>query len=280
MRSIIKLLFISFLFVFIAIPSDVDAQIWKKIKDRTKDKIEDRAAEKISDKIAEIVIGKMSEKLQSDTNPYKLNLGTKISKPENLPEEYNFDWKYRVKMTSNSSEDEIVMDYMLPQDESYFGYNMPESENMFSVVDFEQGTMISYMEDEGNSFAISHDYPTINYDEMVEDDESSGENIEVTELPSKRFAGFDAKGYQYETDKSTMVVYITEDAEVTFSGFGAIPGQAMPTTYGLQMGKKKGALMLYMKFTDKSNPENVMEMECLELKKEYLSKKNKEYNFL
>ncbi len=269
---------ICFAILFSSFSISAEAQIWKKIKNKTKQKIEDRAAEKISDKIAEAVMGKMSEKVESESNPYKVNVGVQISKPKDLPAEYTFDWEYKVKMVSNSSDEDIYINYMLPEDGNYFGYTMPEAEGMFSVIDFEKGAMISYMQEEGNSFAMANDYPTFeDMDEEGSDEQSEG--LDVTELPEKEIAGYTAKGYQYETEQSTMIVYVTEEADVSFSGFGSIPNRGVPVTYGNQMSYSKDALMLYMKFTDKDNPENEMIMECVGLDKKKLVKKNSEYNF-
>ncbi len=276
MSQILKLFLTAIL--IIGFSADSNAQLWKKIKNKTKQKIEDRAAEKISDKIAEAVMGKMTEKVESESNPYKVNIGSRVSKPENLQEEYKFDWKYQVKMTSKSTDDDTRIDYMLPEEGNYFGYTIPEAEAMFSVIDFENGAMISYMEEEGNSFALTHDYPQLDYDEL--ENTESGQGVNVSELADKKILGYTAKGFKYETDRTIMIVYFTEEADVSFSGFGTLPNQGLPLTYGSQLNISKDALMLYMKFSDKDNPENEMEMECVGLDKEKLTKKNSEYNFL
>ncbi len=84
--GILSLIIIS-QFIFSA--ADAQAQIWKKVKNKTKQIAEEKVSDKISDKLAEVVVNKMSEKFSVSSNPYKGR--TKISKPVNLPDSYSFD---------------------------------------------------------------------------------------------------------------------------------------------------------------------------------------------
>lgn len=268
---------IAFSFLIILPIESTNAQIWKRIKNKTQQKVEDRVADKISDKIADAIMEKMSKSFKDSSNPYSGS--TKISKPENLPDEYRFDWQYQMKMTSNQSSDEITFDYRLSEEGNYFGYSMPQSKDMFTVVDNEQEAMVSYMEEDGNSFAMSYSYPT---SLTKEDMNTPGleEDVQVTELADKEILGYTAKGYKIETPDSEMIVYVTSEAGVNFSGMGPLPNQGMSGYYSANLEETKDALMLYMKFTSKSNPDETMEMECVGLDKKKLTKINSEYKFL
>lgn len=173
-----------FTFLLILPVESSNAQIWKKIKNKTKQKVEDRVAEKVSEKLAEAILGKMTEKFELDSNPYRG--GTKISKPENLPEEYSFDWKYQMKITNGNSSEDMNLNYWLSSEKSYIAYSNPESPEMFSVVDAENQAIVSYTEEEGKSFAMSYSYPI---DSIVENNDALGTNdaVNVTELPDKEF---------------------------------------------------------------------------------------------
>jgi len=276
MKARYLLLFIPILILLST--ENADAQIWKKLKNKTKQKVEDRITDKISDKVAEAIVGKMTERFDLESNPYRG--GFKISKPENLPDEYNFDWNYQLKIsnTTNKSED-LVFDYWLSTDNNYFGYSMPQSTEMFSVVDPNNEAIVSYFEEDGNSFAMSYSYPvsTVNENSNME---GSSENVEITELPGKMILGYNAKGYQIDTDESQMIIYVTSEVEVAFSDMGGLKNQGVPTAFSSNLDETKNTLMLYSKFTNKNNPESVTEMECVLLEKNSRSKNNKDYNFL
>lgn len=265
-----------FTFLLILPVESSNAQIWKKIKNKTKQKVEDRVSDKISEKLAEAILGKMTEKFELDSNPYRG--GTKISKPENLPEEYSFDWKYEMKITNRNSSEDMNLNYWLSSENSYIAYSNPESPEMFSVVDSENQAIVSYTEEEGKSFAMSYSYPI---DSIVENNDALGTNdaVNVTELPDKEFLGYTAKGYEIDTSESTMIIYVTSDFDVKFSGNAAIPGQNIAYIFS-NTSEIKDSLTMYMKFVDKSDPDNAMEMECVSIQKDKLVKKNSEYNFL
>jgi len=107
----------------------------------------------------------------------------------------------------------------------------------------------------------------------------AAEDVEITELPEKEFLGYTAKGYKIDTPESEMIVYITDEAGVSFSGMAGLPSQGVPQSFTNNLDEMKDTLMLYMKFTNKDNDE-VMEMECVGLEKESFKKKNSDYNFL
>lgn len=255
--------------------AEADAQIWKKIKNKTKQKVEERAAEKISEKLADAIIGKMSEKFEVESNPY--SGGTKISKPENLPEMYSFDWKYQLKMTNNQGEEDINFDYRLSSEGNYFGYSMQQSQDMFSVVDSENEAIVSYMEEDGKSFAMSYSYPVSDVAQNTYM-QGAGEEVEITELPERKILGYNARGYEIKTPETQMTVYVTSEAGISFSGLSGLPEQGVPRGFTQNMEETENTLLLYMKFTDNEGRE--MEMECVSLKEESFSKNNKDYNFL
>jgi|8_EtaG_2_1085327.scaffolds.fasta_scaffold06349_2 hypothetical protein len=273
-----KLLKYSAVFTFLVIlpVESSNAQIWKKIKNKTKQKVENRVADKVSEKLADAILGKMSKKFELDSNPYRG--GTKISKPENLPEEYSFDWKYQMKITNGNSSEDMNLNYWLSSENSYIAYSNPESPEMISVVDAENQAIVSYTEEEGKSFAMSYSYPI---NSVAENNGVVGTNdaVNVTELPDKEFLGYTAKGYEIDTPESTMIIYVTSDIDVNFTGNAAIPGQSIAYVFS-NTSEIKDSLTLYMKFVDKSDSDNTMEMECVSIQKDKLVKKNSEYNFL
>ncbi|XWN38396.1 MAG: hypothetical protein ROO71_05525 [Balneola sp.] len=253
-----------------------NAQIWKKIKNKTKQKVEDKVADKISEKLAEAILGKMTQKFELDSNPYRG--GTKISKPEKLPEEYTFDWKYEMKMTNQTSSEVVNMDYWLSSENSYFAYSNSESPDMLSVVDQENQAIVSYTEEEGQSFAMSYSYPVSSVNESVYVT-GSEDVVNVTELPDKDFLGYTGKGFKIDSPESTLIIYVASEIEVNFSGNEVFPGQNISYAF-TKNPEIKDSLTMYMKFVDKSDPDSVMEMECVSVKSDKLVKINNDYNFL
>ena len=271
---------ISLLLFLVSFNQSAAAQIWKKIKNKTQQKLEDKVSEKVSEKLAEVVFKKLSERFSSPSNPY--NGAAKISKPDNLPESYSFDWSYKVKMTNTKDKsDDIIFDYKLTESGSYFGYSMEASNEMFSEVDAENEVIVSYMYEEGSSFAIAHAYSEEVFSSAVESTNSEmDENVEITELPNKEYLGFDARGYEIETDESVVVIYVTSEANVNFSDVAKSPNFGSLLNFKNNVEETEDSLMLYMKITSKKDSGYDMEMECIDLKKQKFSKDNSSYKFM
>src|SRR5699024_12666276 len=102
------LIFVAAMLVLIT-ARDAEAQIWKKIKKKTQDKVENVIVDKTSDKAAEITAKKMDKALSADFNLY--GKGNKKEDISDLPEDYNFDWKYQVQMKMENHEVKGNMDF-------------------------------------------------------------------------------------------------------------------------------------------------------------------------
>lgn len=194
--------------------TQAEAQIWKKIKDKTRSKVENRVSEKISERIADAVVEKMDVQLKSPNNPYGNSL--RSEKPENLPDSYSFDWRFKMKITNAGMNDEMYFDYYMTSNGNFIGYEMPEAEGMFMVMDGDIKSTISFIEQEENKMALTYALP----EDLtsVEDSEMENEEIVITDLLSKTILGYEAQGKQIETDESTVIMYYTDEIDMSFSG--------------------------------------------------------------
>ena len=226
-----------------------EAQIWKKIKDKTKSKVENRVSDKISERVADAVVDKVDLQFKSENNPY--GGSERTSKPENLPSDYSFDWKFKMKISNAEMEDDLFFDYYLTSGGNYVGYEIPEAEGMFMVMDGDLGSMISFVEQEGNKMAITYSLP--DEVETYDDSEMDNEEFVITDLPSKTILGYEAQGKQIENNESTVIMYYTNEIDMSFSGmFPSFKNNEKTPDYGYP-DDMRNASVLYMKVTEKES---------------------------
>jgi hypothetical protein len=255
--------------------TQAEAQIWKKIKDKTKSKVEDRVSDKISERIANAIVEKMDVQLRSPNNPYGNSI--RSEKPENLPESYSFDWKFKMKITNAGMSDEMYLDYYMTSNGNYIGYEMPEAEGMFMVMDGDIKSTISFIEQEKNKMALTYSFP----DEMSSEDDSDMENEDmiITDLPSKTILGYEAEGKQIETDESTVIMYYTDEINMSFSGmFPSFNNNEKTPDYDYPKDMQN-ASVLYMEVTEKESGDTFI-MEGLSIDKVDRKIRIEDYQFL
>ncbi|MFP8488421.1 hypothetical protein ACKGJO_04915 [Gracilimonas sp. Q87] len=238
--SVILVLMYSFM------ASTAEAQIWKKIKDKTKSKVEEKVSDKISEQLANAVVEKIDIQFNSPNNPYGNSV--RSEKPENLPESYSFDWRFKMKITNAGMQDELLFDYYLTSNGNYVGYEMPEADGVFMVMDGNLKSTISYVEEEGNSIALTYSMP----DEMTgtEDSEMEKEDLVITDLPSKTILGYNTQGKKIESDESTIIMYYTDEIDMNFSGmFPSFSNNEKTPDYNYPQDMRE-ASVLYMEVTE------------------------------
>ena len=229
--------------------SQGEAQIWKKIKDKTKSKVEERVSDKISERIADAVVEKMDVQLKSPNNPYGSSV--RSEKPENLPDSYSFDWRFKMKIKNAGMNEEMLFDYYMTSNGNYIGYEMPEAEGMFMVMDGDIKSTISFIEQEENKMALTYSLP----DDLssADDSDTESEDMVITDLPSKTILGYEAQGKQIETDESTIIMYYTDEINMSFSGmFPSFKNNEKTPNYNYPKDMRN-ASVLYMEVTEKES---------------------------
>lgn len=255
--------------------SQGEAQIWKKIKDKTKSKVEDRVSEKISERIADAVVEKMDVQLKSPNNPYGSSV--RSEKPDDLPDTYSFDWRFKMKIKNAGMDEEMLFDYYMTSDGNYIGYEMPEAEGMFMVMDGNIKSTISFIEQDENMMALTYSLP----DDLSSDDDSEldDDDMVITDLPSKTILGYEAQGKQIETDESTVIIYYTDEIKMSFSGmFPSFKNNEKTPDYDYPKDMQN-ASVLYMEVTEKESGDTFT-MEGIAIEEVNRTIKTGDYQFL
>lgn len=240
------------------------AQFLKKLKQRVEQKVENAIVEKTSDKAAE----KASNSLDKvfDINPFG-NGGSKVDASE-IPESYNFSWKYSMKMTTKDGD--ITFDYFLQPGQPYFGFEMPTMEgkkamsNMFMVMDNNKKVTIMYMQSDKNSMMMVNGMPD---DLDLEETADKSASFTYETLPNKKIMGYNCKGVKATNQEHEITMYFTTDAPVSFNDIYKNKKSNIPEGLKKYFKENEQSLMLEMKMVDKKKSKMNATMECVGLEK-------------
>lgn len=189
-------------FVFM---QNVEAQFLRKLGDRVKQKVENTVVEKTASEAAEKTSKSMDKVF--DVNPF--GVGSKVkADPAVVASNYDFSWKYSLKMTTKK-EGEIVFDYYLNPDAPYFGFTSATMESM----DNGNKVIVMFMQSQGNKAGMVTSMPDDMDLEGLADELAK---LTFKQLPDKTINGYHCKGVQATNDEMEMVKYFTNDAEVSF----------------------------------------------------------------
>lgn len=256
---------ISMLFL---LPS-ANAQFLKKLSNRVQQTVENVIIEKTADKAGE----KTSNSMDKVLNMNIPGMGQKPVDASEIPNSYDFTWKYSLKM--NTKEGDMVLDYFLKPNQPYFGFNTPTMEDMFMVMDNGKKMTVIYMKSEGNSTMIAMAMPDdLNVEEM--EDTSGDFTYEI--LPNKTVMGYDCKGVRATNDRHDMTMYFTNEAPVSFNDIYKSDKAQIPQ--GLKKYFKEGenTLMLELTMIDKKKSKLNATMECIGLEEVQKMIDKSEYN--
>lgn len=193
----------------------------------------------------------------------------KASKVE-LPETYNFDYIYQLKMTHKKGV--MDLDYYLKKDAKYFGFDSSEmakgskGTKMFSVIDAELEVVAMFMEMMGKKMVQKTGVKTSGFN--AEEDDMA--NYDVKQIASKTINGYECEGFVSENDKQIITFYITDDVDVSFNQvFGDSNAKNLPKGFDADFMKKyaENGLMMEMIYEDKKKSKNNITMLCTGLEK-------------
>ena len=248
----LKPLLLTFIFLFIG--STTQAQFLKKLKKRAEEAIEEVVVRKTADKAAQ-----MTEKGMDKI--FNIDFGGPQVDPSVLPERYDFEWKYTMQMKHEKGN--MNMTYYLTPGAKYFG-SQPEMEDnpmangMFMVFDEKLDIMAIFMETEDGKSGTLLKNPSIDIEDIAEQEEANLEDYTFTEIGTKTILGYECQGFQMENDEMKITMYMAMDAQVSFN---QVYGSHMKT-------KPKG---FDPKWMEKAENSIVMEMDMIH-------KKKKKYN--
>lgn len=237
-----------------------EAQLLKKIKDK---------------------VSKATEKQQDDETESDEEEDSSASIPfgldgmNNVPDNYDFDWKYVLEMTDSKNESQDII-YRLSSTQAYFGFEMQDDSNLStSVYDHGAGKIVMFMNNDGQKSAMAINMPKKLMDDMIEENMEKQE-IEgsLTKLPGKTILGYSCLGYQYEDDEMITRYYVTTEPGVSFSNVFSFQKNKNLSSEWMDL---TSGIMLEMEYESKKKAKDNMKMVCKELKKENFSIKKADY---
>jgi hypothetical protein len=238
-----KLIAIAFLMSMLLI-NNVEAQFLKKLKKKVEDEVERTVINKTADKAADKASKSMDKVFDPNLSGKK---GKKVT-PTNLPDSFDFDYKYQLKITT--SKDEMNMDYRLKKGASYLGVAMDVGPKMFMVMDGAENITYMFIESGDSKICTA---TSLDVSDEVDDEINNLENYTLTSLPNKTFLGFDCEGVQMEDDDYVFIMYYTSEAEVSFNDVFKSDPDRIPPALKSHFENNQKALMMYMDMKDKKN---------------------------
>ncbi|MBO0330434.1 DUF4412 domain-containing protein [[Muricauda] lutisoli] len=272
-----KVIYSILIVLFVA--QGANAQFFKKLKKKVSDRVERTVTDKVADKAAQKASKAMDKMLDPEFNKNSpVPIGGEMGNMDDVPDEYQFEWVYKMKIDAARSKSEMDIAYYLKKDAPYWGAKMNQGMDMFMIYDMSKLLTVIFMDNDGNKFASVTKIPDdINVEEMNEDMDIS--NYTMTEIAGKTVLGYDCKGYVMENDKYKFTLYNTFDTEVSFIDIYGKSNQ-MPKGFQvdwLKEGDNEG-LVMEMIMEDKENDKNNMTMTCVQLEEQPFSIKKADYS--
>src|SRR5690606_27487343 len=238
------------LLAVLAFAPTAEAQFLKKLKKRVEEKVEQTVVEKTADKASEKASNSMDKIFDVNLkNPQ--SKGKKVD-AKNVPDSYQFSYKYQLKMTTASGEMDI--DYFLQSDATYMGMKMNAGMPLFMVIDDDAKATFMFMESGGNKVVTATSLEMNEDLEDVEDIESpSLDDMTITDLPNKTILGYNCIGKKFENDEYAFISYFTVDAPVSFDQVFKSEMDRYPEPIKEQFKNYEGALLMHMEMIDRTN---------------------------
>lgn len=255
---------------FLAVNQTVEAQFLKKLQKRVEQKVENAVIEKTANKAAEKATKSMDKMF--DINPF--GGGKEKADPNLVSDTYDFTWKYSLKMSTKDGE--IVIDYYLKPDAPYFGFSSATMENMFTVMDSDHKIIAMFMESKGNNIGMVTQMPDVNFEDAKEE----SDKFTFETLPEKTVNGYHCKGVKATSDDYEMVMYFTNEAEISFDDIYKNSKTKIPVQLKDYFDADDKVLMISMDMTDLTRKKQNAKMECIGLEevKKMISKSD--YKFM
>ena len=195
-----------------------------------------------------------------------------------LQDVYDFDYTYKVKMTSKK--DDIQFDYYLKKDAAYFGFAIPlmtkeqEGMNMFTVMDNNKAVTAMFMEVMGKKVVQKSKIKLSDFDS-----DTDATDFTIKEIGSKTILGYKCQGFIMENKESEITVYITDEAPISFNKMWNNGKNKLPKGFNPSWMKKysENGLMMEMHYVDKKKSKNNMTMTCIALDKTDFSIQTTDY---
>ncbi len=250
-----------------------NAQFLGKLTKRVEQKVENAVIEKAADKAAQKATKSMDKMF--DGNPFGGKAGKEKADPTLVAESYDFNWKYSLKMSTQKGD--LVLDYYLKPDATYFGFSTATMSNMFTVMDNNSNITAMFMQSDGNNIGMVTQIPN---DLNFEETENESDKFNYQTLPEKTINGYLCKGVKATSDKYEMIMYFTDEAEVSFDDIYKNRNTKIPPQLKNHFNPDDKVLMMSMDFTDLKDKKQSGKMECVGLEKVSKTIRKSDYRFM
>lgn len=196
-----------------------------------------------------------------------------------LPESYDFDWKYETEMVMESRKKDLInMTFLIKKGATYQATQMVDSKskdmgNMTMLFDSNLNSMIMFMEGQGQKFLQIYPIPEAR-------ESNTDLDYKITQLAPKTILGYSCKGLQMEDDKYIIKVYHATGTPITLSNFMNFNGNNkidLPDIDPKITSQFSNGLIMEMEMIDKKKSKNNMLITAKSLTKESLSITKNDY---
>lgn len=260
--------------VFFLIPAQ--AQVLKNLKKKMEQRVEQKVSDKKEDK-ATSETGKSVDKAMGPGNIQSgFPMGTTQADLSEVPETYEFDWRYVLKM--ENKEGDTQLNYFLKKDAPYFGFKLPNSDELFMVIDQSRNLMVNYMNSKGYKIITASRISKSALQETA--DEDKREEYTVKKIGSKTIMGFNCRGFQAENKDGVYTFYITSEPDISFTDIYRSEKTRLSANFDPKWMEDEKGLMMQMILEDKKNAKNNLVMTCVALEKQPIILQKSDYKNL
>lgn len=190
----------------------------------------------------------------------------KITDISKVPDTYNFDWSYNIKIETKDGE--TFLNYLIEKNQLYYGMKISSSENIFMVLDPQIKLMIMFMETEGKKWMNTAQYNYKKTNHFFSGKKSAQEKYKFKKVGNKTIVGYSCKGYQVENNDQVITFYITSEPDINFKAIYQLDKTHLPENFNPDWLNKAEGVLMQMSMEGIKHARNNMTLTCIKLSKE------------
>lgn len=251
----------------------VEAQFFKKLKEKVQDKVENTVVNNVSDKAAAETNENLNKLWAAKLENTSLPVGTEMVESSEIPDSYSFGWKYSLNMKTASAE--MKIDYYLKEGAEYVGMKVPQSPQMFTVLDTRKNLTVLFLSSDGQKYITATRLPEASAGAR---EDSLYAGMELKEIGRKTILGYECQGFQTENEEAVYTFYVTDETGVSFNNIFQANRNEKPKTFNPEWLKNSGGLLMQMEMESKKDPSEDMMLTCTGIEKASLTLNKSDYN--
>jgi len=257
--------------VLFLIPAE--AQVLKNMKKKVDHRVEQKVTDKIADKAASEAGKSVDKAMEPGYNNSGFPMGAAQADLSEVPEIYEFEWRYVMKM--ENKEGETNLNYFLKKDAPYFGFELPNSGEMFMVMDQSRNLMVNYMNSKGYKMITASRISKSAWNGT--ENENKRDEYTFKKIGYKTILGYKCRGFQAENKDGVYSFYITSEPNISFMDIYKSDKSKLPANFDPKWIEDGKGLMMEMILEDKKNAKNNLVMTCVTLEKQSVILRKSDY---